>query len=125
MEEAMKNRILRVLISAIVFSLISGMVVTIAGLILHWKTTIQFSDGYFWAGAGMISLGLLNVLGGRNQSVSGLKTSESAVALDGVERTKQWAADISRGYNLFAFLGTSGLLLIGISGLALQVGKLF
>jgi hypothetical protein len=125
MGEALKNTILRVLISAIIFSFISGIVVTIVGLILHWKTYIQFSDTYFWVGAGMIALGFLNVLGGRNQSVSGLQTSESAVSLDGVERTKQWAADISRGYNLLAFLGTSGLLLIGMSWLALVVGKLF
>jgi hypothetical protein len=121
----MKNPLLRILISAILFSLISGIAVSVAGLLLHWKTSTQFSDGFFWAGAIIISLGFLNVLGGRNQPVSGLQTSESAIPLDGAERFKLWTASTLHGYNLLAFLGTSGLLLIGMSGLAILVGRLF
>ena len=59
----MKNTILRILISAILFSLISGIVVSIIGLLLGWKTSTQFSDGFFWAGAIMILIGFFSFLG--------------------------------------------------------------
>jgi hypothetical protein len=123
MENAMKNTIMRILISAILFSLISGIVVSITGLMLGWKTSTQFSDGFFWAGAIMISLGVLNVLGGRNQPTSGLQTSQSVIHLDKDERFKLWSADNFHSYNLMAFLATSGLLLICLSGLAILVGR--
>ncbi len=47
----MKSPLLRILMSATLFSLISSIVVAIIGLILGWKTATQFSDGFFWAGA--------------------------------------------------------------------------
>ncbi len=121
----MKNSILRILISAILFSLIAGMVVSITGFMLHWKTSTQFSDGFFWAGAILISLGFLSALGEHNQPSSGLQTSQSVIDLDMAERSRRWAADISRGHNILAFLGISGLLLIGMAGLAILVGNLF
>ena len=122
----MKNRILRILVSAILFSLISGIFVSIIGLMLGWKTSTQFSDGFFWAGAIVISIGFVNVMGMFSQrTVSGLQYSQSAVHLDAAERYKIWEADILHGYNLLAFLGTSGLLLLGLAGLAILVGRLF
>jgi hypothetical protein len=121
----MKNPILRILISAVLFSLIAGIVVLIIGLMRGWKTSAQFSDGFFWAGAIVISIGFVNLLGMFSQrTVSGLQYSESAVHLDASERFKIWEADILHGYHLLAFLGTSGLLLFGMSGLAILVGKL-
>jgi hypothetical protein len=126
MEDAMKNTILRILISAILFSLISGIVVAITGFMLGWKTSTQFSDGFFWAGAIVIAIGFVNLLGMFSQrTVSGLQYSQSAVHLDAGERFKIWEADILRGYNLLGFLGISGLLLFGLSGLAILVGRLF
>ena len=122
----MKNPILRILISAILFSLICGIVVSIIGLLLGWRTSTQFSDGFFWAGAIVISIGFVNLLGMFYQrSVSGLQYSQSAVHLDAAERYKIWEADILHGRKLLAFLGTSGLLLLGLSGLAILVGRLF
>lgn len=122
----MKKTILRILISASLFSLLSGIVVSVIGLMRGWKTFIQFSDGFFWAGAIIISIGFINVLGMFSQrTVSGLQFSQSAVHLDATERYKIWDADIFRGYKLLAFLGISGLLLFGLSGLAILVGKLF
>ena len=122
----MNNTVLRILIGAILFSLISGIVVAITGVMLGWKTSTQFSDGFFWAGAIVISLGFLNLLGMFSQrTVSGLQYSQSAVHLDATERYKIWEADILRGYKLLAFLGISGLLLFGLAGLAILVGRLF
>ncbi|MEJ2749869.1 MAG: hypothetical protein P8183_18465 [Anaerolineae bacterium] len=110
----MKNTILRILIYATIFSLISGVVVAIIGLILGWETSTQFSDGFFWAGAIFISIGLVNSLGLSSQrTVPGLQDSESAVS------------DIFRGHKLLAFLMISGLLLFGLSSLAILVGRLF
>ena len=120
----MKNPILRILISALLFSLVSGIVVTITGLLLGWKTSTQFSDGFFWAGAIIISIGLLSVLGGVNQS-AGLQYSQSGVELNMDERYKRWMEDTLRNYRVLAFLGTSGLLLFGLAGLAILVGSLF
>jgi hypothetical protein len=119
----MKNTILRLLISAILLALLAGIVVTIVGVLRGWKTSTQFSDGFFYAGAILISLGVLNILGGRNQPASGLQTSQSAVPLDNEARFKLWRAETLHGYNLLAFLGTSGLLLFGLSYLALLVGR--
>ena len=122
----MKNTILRILIYATIFSLISGVVVAIIGLILGWKTSTQFSDGFFWTGAIIISIGFVNLMGMFSQrTVSGLQFSQSAVHLDAAERYKIWDADIFRGYKFLAFLGISGLLLFGFSGLAILIGKLF
>ena len=122
----MKNPILRILISAVIFSLISGIVVSIIGLMLGWKTSTQFSDGFFWAGAILLSIGLLNILGMFSQSAdTRMLYSQSTVHLDMAERYKIWEADILHGYNLLAFLGTSGLLLFGLAGLTILVGRLF
>ncbi len=114
MEDAIKNTILRILIGATLFSLISGIVVVIIGLLLDWKTSTQFSDGLFWAGAIFISIGLVNFLGISSQrAVPGLPYRGSAVS------------NILRGHKLLAFLMISGLLLFGLSSLAILVGGLF
>ncbi|HUH98948.1 MAG TPA: hypothetical protein VLZ89_16425 [Anaerolineales bacterium] len=119
----MQNPIQRILISAILFSLISGIVVTIIGLILGWKTSAQFSDGFFWAGAIMISLGILNIRGAQTQLPSGLATSQSATHLNSEERFKLWTADTFHGYKFMTSLGISGLLLLGLASLAILVGR--
>jgi hypothetical protein len=122
----MKNSILRILVSAFLLTLISGIVVVTIGLTRGWRTPTQFSDGFFWAGAIILSLGFVNLLGTFSQrSVSGLQYSQSAVHLDATERFRIWEADILHGYKLLAFLGISGLLLLGLAGLAILIGKLF
>lgn len=122
----MKNKNLRILIRAILFSLISGIVVTIIGLLLGWKTSTQFSNGFFWAGAILISLGFMNILGMHSQPADPrMQYSQSVVRTTADERFKFWETDTFRGYHLLAFLGISGALLIGLSGLAILVGRLF
>jgi hypothetical protein len=117
MESSMKNTIVRILIGAILFSLISGIVVTMIGLMLGWKTSAQFSDGFFWAGAIMIFIGLVSYQGYSKPTIDG-----PPVYVDPAERSNLWAADTFRGKNLMAFFGISGLLLFGLSFL---VGRLF
>jgi hypothetical protein len=115
MESAMKNPILRVLIGVIVFSLVSGIVVLIIGLMHGWETS-QFSDGLFWAGMIMISVGFISLLGYSQRS-----TDWPPVHSDPTDRAKLWAADISRGKILLAVFGSSGLLLFGLSILILRL----
>ena len=117
MESAMKNTIRRILIGAILFSLISSIVVTIIGLMLGWKTSTQFSDGFFWAGAILILIGFVSFQGYSQRAIEG-----PMVSLDPADRSHLWTADTFRGKNLMAFLGISGLLLFGSSFL---VGRLF
>jgi len=119
----MKKTIPRILISAILLSLIAGIIVVIIGLILGWRTPAKFSDGFFWAGAILISLGLLNIRGQHSQpTASRLEYSQSVVQLAPAEQIKIWESDILHGYRLMAFLGISGLLLLGMSGLAIEAG---
>jgi hypothetical protein len=124
MEGVMKNTILRILINSSLLSVIASFVVTITGFMLGWKTLTQFSDGFFWAGAILISLGVLNIRGAQSQLPSGLATSQSATRLDSEERFKLWTTDTFHGYKLMAFLGVSGLLLFGLAGLAILAESL-
>jgi hypothetical protein len=120
MESAMENTIPRILIGAILFSLISGIVVLIIGLMLGWKTYTQFSDGFFWAGVIMIAIGFISFQGYSRRTID-----ELPVPLDPAERSKLRVADTFRGKNLMAYLEISGPLLLGLSFLAILVGRLF
>jgi hypothetical protein len=110
MESVMKNTILRILISAILLSLISGIVVSIIGLILGWKTTTQFSDGFFLAGVIMISIGFISFQGYRQRT-----TDRLPLYLDPAKLSNFWDADTFRGKNIMVLFGISGLLLFGFS----------
>jgi hypothetical protein len=122
----MKKPIFRILVSAIIFSFIGGIIVTIIGLILKWKTSAEFSNGYFYAGAILIMIGLLFIVGSQNErTVTGLQYNWSAVKMDISERFRLWESDLSSGYSKMAFFGISGLLLFGQSALALLVERMF
>jgi hypothetical protein len=112
----MKNTNLRILIRASLLALISGIVVAIIGSLLRWNTSLQFSDGFFWAGALMIFIGLISYQGYSQRPVDGPQ-----VYLEPEERSNLWAADTSRGKNIMAMCGISGVLLLGFS---LLVGRL-
>lgn len=125
MGNAMKKSILRILISSILLSLVSGIVVMVIGLVSKWNTPAQFSNGFFVAGAILLSIGLIFVAGTQNEHTqSGQVYNWSAVKMDISERYKLWESDISSGFGKLAFFGASGLLLFGQSALALLVGKL-
>jgi hypothetical protein len=117
MKSTMKNTILRILIGAILLAFISDIVVAIIGLLLGWKTSTQFSDGFFWAAAIMIAIGLISFQGYSRRTSDGLP-----VYVDPAEHSNLWAADASRGKNLMAVFGISGLLLLVLSFL---VARLF
>jgi len=113
----MKNTIVRILIGAILCSLISGIAVSIIGLRLGWKASIQFSDGFFWASVILFSIGFISYRGYSQRT-----TAWPPVYLDPADRGKLWAADAFRGKIITAVFGISGLLLLGLSTL---VSRLF
>ena len=122
----MKNPIVLVVVSAVALAVVSGIVVAVIGLWLGWKTPVQFSDGFFWAGAIELGIAGVNLMGMFSQrTVAGLQYSQSSVHLDASERFRIWQADITHGYNLLGFFAISGFLLFGMSALALAVGKAF
>ena len=112
----MKNTILRVLIGVILLSFISGIVVSIIGLMSGWKTSTQFSDGFFWAGVILIAIGFISFQGYRQRG-----SDWPPIPLDPAERANLWTADTFRGKNLMAFFGISGLLQFGLSFLVLRL----
>jgi hypothetical protein len=112
----MRNTILRMVISIILLSLISGVIVAIIGLIREWKTPIQFSNGFFWAGAIMIVFGFVSFQGYRQRD-----TNWPPTHLDPAERANLWTADAFRGQNLIIAFGISGFLLFGLSFLVMKL----
>jgi hypothetical protein len=112
----LKNTILRILIGAILFSLIPGILVSIIGLMRGWKTSTQFSDGFFWAGAIMIAIGFISLQGYGQRTVGW-----PPVHTDPADRAKLSTADISHGKILMAVFGISGLLLFGLAFLVLRL----
>ncbi len=112
----MKNPILRILISVILVSLIAGSVVSIIGLMAGWKTSTQFSDGFFWAGVILIAIGFISFQGYRQRG-----SDWPPIPLAPAERANLWVADTFRGKNLMIFFGTSGLLQFGLSFLVLKL----
>ena len=63
----MKNPILRILAFVILLSLIAGIVIAVIGYLLGWETSIQYSDGFFWAGLILISFGFISFQGYRQR----------------------------------------------------------
>jgi hypothetical protein len=102
--------IMSIFVSAILVALISGSVVTGIGIVLGWNTSIQFSNGFFWASAMMFLFGFISFQGYRQQV-----TVWPPVQLNPDERSSLLDADTFRGKNLMAIFGISGLLLFGAS----------
>lgn len=112
----MKKTILHILIYAMFVALICSVVVLIAGSMLGWQTSTQFSDGFFGAGALMFIFGFVSLRGYGYRT-----TSWPRVRFDSADRAELWAADSSRGRMLMAIFGISGLLLFGLSILVSSV----
>ncbi len=112
----MKYRWLRILGIAVVRAGIAGMIATLVGVASGWSTPRQFSDGLFWAGAILMGIGLLAVLGGYSmRSNPGITPAESVGEKKLSEYTKLWAADMTKDWQGLLFLVFSGGLLMAVS----------
>jgi hypothetical protein len=93
-----------------------SLIVMIVGMTLQWNTPVQFSNGFFGAGAVFIVLGILSVTGGFQQRVDfPIVYAESAGAASISERAQRMMADINQRYGTMILLIGTGLLLIFIS----------
>lgn len=112
----MKKNILHILIYILLVALISTMAVLAIGFLLGWNSSIQFSDGFFGAGAILIIFGFVSFQG------YGYHTgSWPPVRMETGDRAKLWAADAFRGRRLMAIFGISGLLMFGLSILVMRL----
>ncbi len=109
-------RILRLLAITFVIACVIGLITGGIGWLLHWNSTTQFSNGFFGAGAILIVIGILSVVGGFGmRSDFKMLYSQSAGDMNTLERSKRWIADMAQGYGLFLFLLLPGIILIGVS----------
>ena len=114
--ESKISHILRLLgiISGLTF--LVTLIVLIVGFALQWNTAVQFSNGFFIAGAIVILLGTLSVTGGFQQRASfPIVYAETASDAALAERGQRMIADISQRYRVLVLLIGMGILLIGIS----------
>jgi hypothetical protein len=112
---------LRLAGTAALIAIIAGGSVLGIGWLRGWQTAIQFSNGFFAAGAIVLVLGFATVSGGfRMRSDFGVLYSQSAGDMSLSDRTKLWVADITQGYGALILLTFAGLLLIGV---AILVGR--
>ncbi len=112
----MKSPIIRVMVFSLLLTVAVCLVIGLVGLIFRWDNSVDFSNGLFWAGAMLITLGVLSVLGGFGiRSRFDVQYAQSAGDMSLGERTKRWVADMTQGYNMLVLFLISGALTIGIS----------
>jgi hypothetical protein len=115
-KEKVMNKTLRLLATTLVLACALGIITAAIGWLLHWNTPTQFSNGFFGAGAILIVLGVLSVMGGYGmRSDFKLLYSQSAGDMNTLERSKRWIADMAQGYGAFVFLLLAGVYLVGFA----------
>ena len=119
----MKRSILRLLGTTLVLDLLAGALVSGIGLLVGWRTGVQFSNGLFALGGISIILGIFAVMGGYGmRSDFKVLYSQSAGDMSVLERSQRWVADITQGYSAFLSLLLTGGFMIA---LAILVGMAF
>jgi hypothetical protein len=110
------SSVLRLVGTILGFTLLASLIVVIMGLALQWKTPVQFSNGFFVAGAIVIVLGVFSVAGGFGQRANfSITYAETAGQASLAERTQRMMGDINQRYGALILMAVTGLLLIAIS----------
>ena len=111
-----RNPIKVVLLTILGFTLSVSIILGLIGWISGWRTDIQFSNGFFFAGGIIVIIGLSSLLGTFSaRSNFGIIYSQSAGDMNLLDRAKLWVADIRQGYNMIIICTASGLILIGLA----------
>ena len=114
--EKKNTHILRLVRIVLGLTILVSLIVLVFGLVSQWSTPVQFSNGFFVAGALVIVLGLFSVAGGFGQRANFSMTyAESAGQASIAERTQRMMADINQRYGSMIILVGVGILLIGVS----------
>lgn len=104
---------LRILGVGTALSAIIGAVVWILGLLLGWKTPVEYSNALFIAGAIALAVGILSVIGGYQlRGDFRLLYPQSAGVMDLKEQTASNVSEINRAYGTLLLLTVPGILLI-------------
>jgi len=119
------RKLLHALLKVLIITGIAAVVVVVIGLIAHWQTAVQFSDGFFWAGAVLAGVGVLGSFGDKDMRFNaGIKYLQSppqdqytqlSGAEDPNERVKRSVADSGKIFSsyLLLFLSAALLILVG------------
>ena len=119
------NKLIHSLVKSLIICGIVSILLVVMGLLLKWKSTIQFSNAFFWAGAILVIFGVLSIFGGYGmRSNFGVIYSQSAGDMNILERTKQWIADTEQSYSIYILLLFSGIILMLLSVLIGEIFKL-
>jgi hypothetical protein len=93
--------------------LLISLAVLLVGYVLGWSQPVQYSNGFFMAGALLIVMGLFSVVGGFAQRANfDILYAESAGQANIAERNQRTAADIMQRYEALIFLVATGVLLV-------------
>ena len=115
-KEKVMNKIFKLFLITFAIACAISMLVAMTGWLAKWNSPSQFSNGFFWVGAIIVTLGTLSVMGGYTmRSDFGVIYSQSAGDMNTLERSQRWIADTLQGYNTFTLLLLVGLYLIGFS----------
>ena len=113
----------RLLGTVLGLTLVASLLVILLGLVFHWNTPVQFSNGFFAAAAVSIVLGTFTVTGGFQQrGAFSLMYAETSSQASLSERTQRTMADINQRYGTLIVLISTGVLLVGI---AVAIPQLF
>ena len=97
-------------------TLVVSLLVVTFGLVKGWDQPVQFSNGFFIAGAIVILLGTLSVAGGFQQRGNfQMIYAETAGQASISERAQRMVGEINQRYGVLVLMIVSGVLLIGIS----------
>ena len=114
--EKKDSAIWRLVGSILGLAALGSLIVLGFGLLRQWNTLVQFSNGFFVAGAIVIILGLFSVTGGFSQRANfPIKYAETAGQASIKERTQRMMSDINQQYGFMIIWTSVGVLLIGIS----------
>jgi len=95
--ERKNSDFLRLLETILGFTLLASLIMSVVGLVFQWNTRVQFSNGFFIAGAIIIVLGTFSVTGGFRQRANfPLTYAETASQASISERGKRMLADINQ-----------------------------
>lgn len=121
--ETTNSPILRLVGTILGLTFLISLIVAVIGLVLQWSAPVQFSNGFFVAGAIAIVLGTLSITGGFQQRANfPITYAESASQASISERGRRMMADINQRYGALILMVSTGLLLVAIS---IAISQLF
>jgi hypothetical protein len=101
---------------AVILAIVIGLVIGGIGWLSGWRNPVEFSDGFFIAGAVVIAIGLLSVLGGYQlRGNFTLLHSQSAGIMNRDEQTSRMVKDTADSYGALFLLSFCGILLIAVA----------